>query len=608
MVILSTFFLLLSILFFFKSQQSKQKKIIYIVLFVFNSIGIVIDKAITTFGENVTYDEFFFHLLVENKEIIRLSVEYPIILYGSIFFIICLLIFVILVSKCKIVKFHIHAVKITYLAILFATITNPFIQETFLFIRNFKNSENIFAALTIKDLGDGSFGKHYRIPKITEVAEKRNFVFIYLEGFDYGYFDESRFPDLLPNLQKIASKSTVFNNIEQLPGGGSTITGMVSSQCGIPLLTPGIGYAYSARQFGSFLPNATCLGDLLQEQGYDLSFYGGAEKTFSNKDLFLSSHGFNTVYGKNELAKNLPEDYEFSKWGVHDDALFNQIIENVTTIKEEAAIGIFALTVDTHVPRGHIPESCTKNYTNNEDPLLDAVTCTDQLVGEFVKKLQNTTFGKDAVVIIASDHVSQTSRLQKDTERRNTLLVYDPRNEESRVISNKGSTLDTGTTLLPFIGIQGEIGLGRNVSRKNIEEHEIISKKINRWRNELMYFWDIREKLEGDITISKELATITLNKQTYETPALIVFFDENTYKLHLPKYKGGRDFLKMAEEENYLGYIIIDDCNRLYKEKNRWTESGNHKCLNSTPLKETQSGFYIQEEITLSSEDLFRFE
>ncbi|WXT08074.1 sulfatase-like hydrolase/transferase [Salmonella enterica subsp. enterica serovar Infantis] len=85
----------------------------------------------------------------------------------------------------------------------------------------------------------------------------------------------------------------------QLPGTDYTIAGMVASQCGIPLFAPFEGNASAS--VSSFFPQNICLGDILKNSGYQNYFVQGANLRFAGKDVFLKSHGFDHLYGAEEL-------------------------------------------------------------------------------------------------------------------------------------------------------------------------------------------------------------------------------------------------------------------------------------------------------------------
>ncbi|MDO2316549.1 phosphoglycerol transferase I, partial [Escherichia coli] len=84
-----------------------------------------------------------------------------------------------------------------------------------------------------------------------------------------------------------------------------TIAGMVASQCGIPLFAPFEGNASAS--VSSFFPQNICLGDILKNSGYENYFVQGANLRFAGKDVFLKPHGFDHLYGAEELKTTVAD-------------------------------------------------------------------------------------------------------------------------------------------------------------------------------------------------------------------------------------------------------------------------------------------------------------
>ena len=601
---LSIFLLVAAITCFYKSKRNKKQTILFSGLFIIGTIGLIIDAIIATFGRNM-YDESFFQLLHSKKEIFTMSTEYPLIVVVVIFTVSVLAVIIRILFKSDSSK------KDNYLLAAFTTIVLSILCNTF-YIEAVKfvvtgTQNKVSEQYSLNEIGDGSLAYYYKAPKITEITEQRNFIFIYMEGLEYGYFNQNKLPDLVPNLTKISEQSTVFSNINHMQGTGSTMTGMTASQCGIPLLTPAIGYAYSSEKIGSFLPNASCLGDLLKETGYELSYYGGTDAGFSNKDLLYLNHGFTNVYGKGELTKTQKE-YDYSRWGLYDEILFKETLhaiqqKNVTSNPE----GIFMLTLDTHSPNGYPSPSCESTYPFNEnnDKLLDAVHCSDTLISNFITEVQKTEFGKNAVIILASDHVSQTDRLQGDDLRLNTLIIFDPQNPTGTVVTTKGTLLDTGITILPFLGMKGQMGLGRNLQLLNYaNEREEIVGKINGWRKDFLYFWNIDSTLRKMVTINDNLESVLVDDKTYQTPILIGFSENDTYEINLPRYYGKTNFDSIISRNNYSEYIMIDYCKKFKDKKNQWNHS-KELCLKRKDT-DIKPAYQITGNILLEKSDIFQ--
>ena len=92
----------------------------------------------------------------------------------------------------------------------------------------------------------------YQVPQ-QPLRKPRNIVWIYGESLERTYLDETAFPGLMPNLNRLAAQSLDVRGLTQAEGGGWTIAGLVSSMCGVPLTTAQ-GDENSMGRMGSFLP------------------------------------------------------------------------------------------------------------------------------------------------------------------------------------------------------------------------------------------------------------------------------------------------------------------------------------------------------------------
>jgi phosphoglycerol transferase len=129
-----------------------------------------------------------------------------------------------------------------------------------------------------------------------------------------------------------------------------------------------------------------------------------------------------------------------------------------------------------------------------------------------------------------------------------------------------GSTLDVGVTILPYIGFDGEIGLGRDLQSNEYNEGEIkyIHNNLKKWSPMFESFWDF-PKLENDLSIN--VSTSTLGKENYvridnrefEIPVMVEFSKSLQTNL-IFKYKKS-DLINIDEE-----YSVFK--NRINKNKN----------------------------------------
>ena len=346
------------------------------------------------------------------------------------------------------------------------------------------------------------FYTYYKIPSTLISGKKRNLVYIYAESFERTYFDEQEFPGLTPDLAAIKQQALDFSQTEQLPGTGYTIAGMVASQCGIPLFAPFDGNA--AGSVEGFYPGKICLGDILKASGYALSFYQGADLAFAGKGQFLTSHGFDQVFGRKELQSRLKDPAYVNDWGLYDDSLLDQVYQQFETLSEKGQpFALFTLTVDTHHPDGYVSRSCRKNaYMDGgkENKSLSAILCNQETVANFIRRIQQSPYYKDTVIVVSSDHLAMNntawSRLTRH-DRKDLFFILDGSGAQHGVNDQPRSTLDNGATVLDLLGGDNFIGLGRSTLSNTslVATTPTLSDKITAWVPALIELWGVPKSI-----------------------------------------------------------------------------------------------------------------
>lgn len=447
----------------------------------------------------------------------------------------------------------------TSMIILLLLITNPIILHY--------ANEMCLQKSFVKSSNNSTFYEYYKQPTLTQIDEKKNLVFIYAEGLERTYFNNDVFPDLMPLLKKLETDSISFTDMIQVPGTGWTIGGLVSSQCGIPLFTYSHGNSMSG--VNEFLPSAVCLSDLLAEAGYHISFLGGANLTFAGKGKFLRSHSFNHIYGKQELLANIENKSYQSSWGVYDDSLFDLAYETfIHRSKQNNPFGLFLLTLDTHHPYGHPSHSCQNiRYKNGKNRMLNAVACSDFLINSFIQRIQNSTYINQTIIVLVSDHLahknSASKALEKAGPRRNLFIIIDP-SSEKKIINNTGSHLDIGPTTLPFLGFQGQYGLGDNLLSASYSptNARTIHKNIPYWREELLSLWNF-PKISEFVGILPNQEKIIIDNQEFSFPILVEFDEELNTQIKFDFFNccGQKTLIDHVSRMNpHNGFILIDTC------------------------------------------------
>ena len=435
----------------------------------------------------------------------------------------------------------------------------------------------LFTAQVIDD-----FPEHFIKPQVTgSVAKPTNIIYFYLESLEKNYMDENLFPGLLPELHKIEKESVSFTNVGQTIGGSWTMAGMVSSQCGLPLLS-----AFTNKDFhmNSFMPNAVCLGDILKSKGYHLEFMGGAEMEFAGKGLFYKDHGFAKIKGKDEFIEEHVGDHYTNNWGLYDDTLYQQLLKDVNALRQTSSPwGIFSINIGTHQPEGYLSHQCENvKYGDGSDRLLNAAHCTDLLIGNVYKALKSSGVLNDTLVVFASDHLAPVmvkpyQTLEK-AERHNLLMITGPGIKPAQN-TRHGTTLDVAPTVLNYLQYgSNPIALGRDLNghlptlAEEFSYQSILDQKLISWRTVIdMAFWGYPE-LKKEVTIDSRAKQIDIGGKSLNFPSLIRYSAEGkiievSYRSENPIPGGDNRFLPEFYLFNFVSnnqlFLWVDRCREI---------------------------------------------
>jgi hypothetical protein len=114
-------------------------------------------------------------------------------------------------------------------------------------------------------------------------------------------------------------------------------------------------------QVARFLPNARCLGDILDAQGYTNVFLNGASLSFAGVGKFFRDHHYDKVIGREEWIGLDEKPETMSGWGLHDDDLFRRARQELAMlVKVGRPFNLNIHTIDTHHPYGQLSARCAQ--------------------------------------------------------------------------------------------------------------------------------------------------------------------------------------------------------------------------------------------------------
>lgn len=314
---------------------------------------------------------------------------------------------------------------------------------------------DIISYFRYKNTTSTFYEENYVEPKI-EKKKKNNLIIVYLESFEDQYITE----EISPFLAKLKKENISFDGFKQVSETFSTIHAQFASLCGISLsqnnTLTGDGYI-------NFLPNISCIPDLLKKNGYSTAYLKAADLKFSRANYFAKQHNFDVIKGFFELedkAKKIRKDYKGNEFGgLKDRVLFEVAKDEILNLKEPFFVTL--TTLDTHsAPDVYYDPDCEKKFND----IRDAIHCTGQSVENFIDWLKKQPFWKNTTLLIMGDH-QMASRLFSKSQTFNVFVnpVVSTNNK-----TREFTTYDFSASVLDAIGYDvAEFGIGRSLFRDN---------------------------------------------------------------------------------------------------------------------------------------------
>ncbi len=358
-------------------------------------------------------------------------------------------------------------------------------------------------------------------PETTNIKfpeEKRNLIFIYLESMENtyfskdlgGYFEENYMPDLA----ELSKEGISFSHKEKGFGGpvctfgsGWSVAAMVNMNTGLPMKVPVDGNSYG--QPNNFLPGATTLGDILNEQGYEQTVMFGANAAFGGLDFFFESHGnFNILDHKGVIEKGWLDEHYNVWWGYEDDKLYEFAKTELTRLASLDKPFHFVMeTADTHAPDGYLSENAEERY---DSQYANCIYYSQSEAVKFVRWIQEQDFYENTTIVIVGDHLSMASSFFEDVKgyKRTiyNLFLNLPENLKDipteHTFNRKWAPFDMFPTTLASIGVEiqgNRLGIGTNVfsdqqtllERDGFDKvNEELKNRSNFYNNNILVDWE----------------------------------------------------------------------------------------------------------------------
>lgn len=331
-----------------------------------------------------------------------------------------------------------------------------------------------------------------RLPRVRELEVRspetpKNLILLYLESIGVALTEHPEWPELMPNLRALIERHGLVAAIHT--SSYITIEGITNTQCGT--LFSFNHSSHSLAGGDGLAEQMPCLGNVLEAAGYHQVYMGGATLGFAGKGAFLAAHGYDELHGIEEW-RSMGLDKRPGTWGLSDADLFEQSIKRMLELEEseqpEQPWNMTLLTIGTHLP-GYRYAEC-EPYREDVDAFIDALHCTDQLLADWLERLETEGLLGNSVVVITADHHvfpnPDMERLFGDAimDRRLPLVVIG--NDILQVGNSTGAGYDLAPTILDLLDIEhnARFALGRSLLRENPDRNYFVKRYADMHDNE----------------------------------------------------------------------------------------------------------------------------
>lgn len=192
------------------------------------------------------------------------------------------------------------------------------------------------------------------------------------------------------NLDKLAREGILFTNFYSI--GDRSKIGILGILSGYPSLPKRSVISYTRKTLS--IPS---LCNQFKKNNYTSTFYYGGDIRFANMNSYIMNTGFDNIISKDDFSSDLST----SKWGVHDQHMFDFLLNDIKSSKKPFFKVLF--TLSSHEPFDVPMETAIKGNTEDER-FLNSIYYTDKCLGDFIAKLKKTDKWDNTLVIFIADH------------------------------------------------------------------------------------------------------------------------------------------------------------------------------------------------------------
>ncbi|ANW95783.1 phosphoglycerol transferase [Wenyingzhuangia fucanilytica] len=332
--------------------------------------------------------------------------------------------------------------------------------------------------------------------------KKPNIVIILVEGLGRAFTNKGAYlGNFTPFLDSLSNQSLYWKNF--LSQGGRTFAVLPSLMASLPFGENGF------LALGDKMPKHLSLFNILNNNGYQTSFYYGGESRFDNMKLFLQLNNvaINDYDSFPSNAVKLPASSTSGfSWGYSDKAMFKHFLNNQKQ-NDKPSLSVL-LTVATHSPflveeqdrynqrfeerldELNLDEK-TKNTRRNYKAQFASVLYADDAVKEFINEYKKRPDFDNTIFLITGDHRLPEIPMATKIDRYHVpLIIYSPMLKRTEMFASVSTHFDIAPSLLSYLknsyniktpSVASWMGDGLDTIRsfRNIHSYPLIQTKTD---------------------------------------------------------------------------------------------------------------------------------
>lgn len=292
-------------------------------------------------------------------------------------------------------------------------------------------------------------------PKPAHAFRKKNVVVLIVESFGREYIGAlnkmyfgGKYRGYTPQVDKLIAKSAVY--YYSFCNGRKSIDGMPSILSGIPMFKE--PFVLTPASMNSY----TGLAGLLAKEGYQTSFFHGANRGSMGFMAFANKTGFQQYYGRQDYAADprFGGDADFdTHWGIWDEPFLQYWCAKLNEMKQPFMTACF--TVSSHTPYV-VPDKYKDVFPEEGIAIHKCIRYTDMAIGKFFEAASRQPWFKNTIFVMTSDHTNLSDHKQYQTDIggfSSPIIIFDPSGEVQPGMRNGiAQQIDIMPTVLSILG------------------------------------------------------------------------------------------------------------------------------------------------------------